>query len=437
MELANQAMYLGFGLIFFGLSFSAFHDLRRQFSLQSSRHYWAFSLLAISLSCFFFLIFPFTGGLALTLGNVSQFATELGLALLFRSLNAKVKKELLISCLLLWVLIGAFFEFIRANQAYDLRIEFLSGVAITLALWQIYELSTNYLKSKSIYLAFLILAIAGQIALWAYRIWTIDHYSDLIDTASIFDEHLPEFIARLIVVVFYALIFIAIGNYFYDQLVARERERREDKEEQMLVALKSLALARDNDTGNHIVRTQHYVKVLAERLKAMGHHTEWLDAKKINAMYKAAPLHDIGKVGIPDSILLKAGPLTFDEWGIMKTHASIGESVLEASAANMKTKDQVIEAAILIAGSHHEKWDGTGYPRGLSGEDIPLEARIMALADMYDALVSTRPYKSSWSHEDATEEILSKKGTHLDPAVVEAFLIEKEAFREIARRYRD
>lgn len=366
-----------------------------------------------------------------------QFAANMGLILLFRSFNARVKKSLLIVFLIVLLLLGGVIEFIRANESYDVRIEFLSGVAIALSLWQIYEVSAQYLKSRSIYLGFLILAIAVQIALWIYRIWTVGRYTDFIGHASVFDEHLPEFIARLIVIVFYALIFIAIGNYFYDQLVARERERRKDKEEQMLVALKGLAAARDNDTGNHIVRTQHYVKVLAERLKLMGYHPEQLDTKKINAIYRAAPLHDIGKVGIPDSILLKAGPLNFDEWGVMKTHAAIGESVLEASAANLKVRDDVIESAILIAGGHHEKWDGTGYPRGLSGENIPLDARVMALADMYDALVTIRPYKSAWSHEDAIEEIINKKGTHLDPAVVDAFIVEVDSFKEIANRYRD
>ena len=154
-------------------------------------------------------------------------------------------------------------------------------------------------------------------------------------------------------------------------------------------------------------------------------------------MFAYEPIPLVYTLGIPDNILLKAGPLNFDEWGIMKTHASIGESVLEASAANLKVRDQVIESAIQIAGGHHEKWDGTGYPRGLGGEDIPLDARIMALADMYDALVTKRPYKSGWSHAEAVEEILGKKSTHLDPTVVDAFMAEEDAFKEIAKRYRD
>lgn len=328
-------------------------------------------------------------------------------------------------------------EFIRLNGTYDVGVDLLSIVVVALSMWQLYELTIQYLRSKSIYIGFLIFAIAAQIVIWIYRVWVVDHYSSYVGHNSIYDEHVPEFIARLLVIILYALIFIAIGNYYYDRLVARERERRQETEEQMLIALKSLASARDSDTGNHIVRTQNYVKVLAERLNAMNYHPDQLDEKAINAMYRAAPLHDIGKVGIPDNILLKPGPLTSEEWGVMQTHASIGESVLQASAVNLKVRDRVIESAIQIAGGHHEKWDGTGYPRGLRGDAIPLAARIMALADTYDALVTTRPYKSGWTHEEAVEEIVGKKGTHFDPTVVNAFMMEQDAFKEIAKRYRD
>jgi diguanylate cyclase (GGDEF)-like protein/PAS domain S-box-containing protein len=160
----------------------------------------------------------------------------------------------------------------------------------------------------------------------------------------------------------------------------------------------------------------------------------------INSLYKAAPLHDIGKVGIPDHILYKEGSLNRDEWGIMKTHTTIGEYVLSSAKAQLDEEveeEDVIRTAIDIAASHHERWDGQGYPRGLAGQDIPLSARIMALADMYDALVSVRVYKPEWEHQDAVHEILKKKGTHFDPLVVDAFMAEKEAFQEIAKKYKD
>ena len=214
-------------------------------------------------------------------------------------------------------------------------------------------------------------------------------------------------------------------------------KKAEQTELQLLASLNALAKARDNETGNHIIRTQNYVKVLALRLRADGHYTEILSDQFIDLLYKAAPLHDIGKIGIPDHILLKNGTLTDNEWETMKTHALIGESVLDAAHVDRGSDLNVISKAIKIAGGHHEKWDGSGYPRGLAGEAIPLVARIMALADMYDALVSERVYKKAWTPEEATKEIISKRGSHFDPLIVDAFMAEQDAFRVIAEKYRD
>jgi response regulator RpfG family c-di-GMP phosphodiesterase len=211
----------------------------------------------------------------------------------------------------------------------------------------------------------------------------------------------------------------------------------EQSELQLLTSLNALAKARDNETGNHIIRTQNYVKELALRLRNDGHYTESLSDKSIDLLFKATPLHDIGKVGIPDNILLKNGPLTDEEWAIMKSHTLIGENVLDAVEVERDGEADLVSVAIKIAGGHHEKWDGTGYPRGLKGNEIPLSARIMALADVYDALVSERVYKSGWDHEDAVKEIVSKSGTHFDPLVVDALIAEQSNFQDIAQKYRD
>jgi len=137
--------------------------------------------------------------------------------------------------------------------------------------------------------------------------------------------------------------------------------------------------------------------------------------------------------------LYKQGPLTKEEWSVMKTHTLIGETVLNTTMSQFPEQDvgDVVNVAVQIAGSHHEQWNGSGYPRGLSGNEIPLPARIMALADMYDALISERAYKQEWTHEQAVAEIISKKGTHFDPAVVEAFILEQEQFKEIALKHKD
>ena len=207
-------------------------------------------------------------------------------------------------------------------------------------------------------------------------------------------------------------------------------------EAKMLKSLNALAMARDNETGKHILRTQHYVKSIAMRLRSMGYFVSELDDRSINLLFLAAPLHDVGKVGIPDKILHKPGPLTLQERLIMNAHTTLGEAILKSADSDFSEID-VLNVAVQIAGGHHEKWDGSGYPRSLKGDQIPLSARIMALADVYDALVSARVYKEEWAHEDAVTEILAGKGTHFDPCVVDAFIASELEFRNIANEYRD
>lgn len=230
----------------------------------------------------------------------------------------------------------------------------------------------------------------------------------------------------------------------FSQAVATESKKTEkanekvvEFENQLLSSLNALSMARDNETGNHIIRTQHYVKLLAQRLRAEGHYIDRLSEVSIHTLFRAAPLHDLGKIGIPDTILKKDGPFNEAEWETMKTHTLIGESVLNTLEVERDTDSDVIAKAILIAGGHHEKWNGTGYPRGLAGQAIPLEARIMSLADIYDALVSERVYKREWTHEEAANEVIRNKGIHFDPLIVDAFIAEQQSFREISDKYRD
>jgi response regulator RpfG family c-di-GMP phosphodiesterase len=220
------------------------------------------------------------------------------------------------------------------------------------------------------------------------------------------------------------------------QLLDLAHQRSDYLEEQMLSTLNAIALARDNETGQHILRTQRYVKTLALRLRTLGHYLDQLSDTDIDVMFKAAPLHDIGKVGIPDNILLKPGRLTEEEWQVMKTHALIGENTL-AATKHGEEQNQLITVAKNIAGGHHEWWNGEGYPRGLQGLAIPLEARIMALADVYDALVSERVYKKNWTHDQAVQFILEKKGIQFDPFIVDAFLCERDVCNQIAQTFKD
>jgi len=208
-----------------------------------------------------------------------------------------------------------------------------------------------------------------------------------------------------------------------------------ERENQMLALLNSLALAKDFETGGHVVRTQKYVTILALRRQGMGHFPDELEGARIETLTKVAPLHDIGKMGIPDVILAKAGKLTQEERKSIEAHTLIGESILSAAEFEEMADEDLISVAIKVAGGHHERWDGSGYPRGLIGNDIPVEARIMALADVYDALVSNRPYKRQWTHQQASTEIISMKNTHFDPRVVDAFLMEEANFLKVASEF--
>lgn len=204
-----------------------------------------------------------------------------------------------------------------------------------------------------------------------------------------------------------------------------------------ILAMASLAETRDLETGNHIRRTQHYVKALAQKLKTHPNFGYFLSDMMIETLFKSAPLHDIGKVGIPDRILLKPGKLTPDEFEIMKTHTTLGRDAIKHAENELGVQVEFLRIAKEIAYNHQEKWDGSGYPTGVSGNDIPISARLMALADVYDALISRRVYKEPISHETAVKIILEGKGKHFDPDIVDAFLQLQDVFQGIAERFSD
>lgn len=194
----------------------------------------------------------------------------------------------------------------------------------------------------------------------------------------------------------------------------------------IISAMTRLAEARDDDTGKHIERTQTFCKLLAQELQKRDEYKGIIDDDFIYNIFNASPLHDIGKIAIPDKILLKPDKLTEEEFNMMKTHSIIGKEYL-TEAYNKSPKNSFLKMGVEIAGGHHEKFDGSGYPMGLSGMEIPLSARIMAIADVYDALRSKRIYKSAFSHEKSLEIIIEGKGKHFDPVIIDAFLnLEKE-----------
>ncbi len=226
-------------------------------------------------------------------------------------------------------------------------------------------------------------------------------------------------------------------NAYLEAEIARRLGENQLIQDVSIHALARLAEMRDSETGNHLRRTQAYVRALGKKLRAHPRFADFLTARTIELLAKSAPLHDIGKVGIPDYILRKPGKLTPDEWEIMKTHARLGSDAIEQAERDIERPVEFLTLAKEIAHWHHERWDGGGYPDGLAGEAIPIGARLMALADVFDAIISSRVYKPSYPFEQARDIIANERGRQFDPDVVDAFLSIYGDFVAIARRYDD
>ena len=432
MQLANLLFYFSFGIIVL-LMFIGVHN--RSDNIVRSK-YWPISLGLVSISSFAFVLASLTPIIFLSIANVSLVFSGLAIILFIRSWDSSNKE---VDPRYFWFayvvgLIG--YEFLRAYASFGLRVYLMTALVGGLSLFGLVESMLSSSEGKRLQFNVLKAAFILQFGLLVVRALSTT-YS--LSTSTVYQEEVLGAILRCMAMGSTLLIFISINNILFENLLGLERKKAVDSELKMLTSLNALAMARDNETGAHIVRTQEYVRCLANRIKDQGNYVDELSDDAIERMHKAAPLHDVGKVGIPDGILYKRGSLTKEEWGVMKTHTLIGENVLASAKSqlpNLSGQD-VIDVAIEIAGAHHEQWDGGGYPRGLKGEQIPLSARIMALADMYDALISERVYKSGWDHEDAVAEILGRRGTHFDPVVVEAFATERDRFQIIAQRHRD
>ena len=231
--------------------------------------------------------------------------------------------------------------------------------------------------------------------------------------------------------------FLKDQNVYLEAEVTKRTKELAAIQDVTILAMASLAETRDNDTGNHIRRTQYYLELLANFLKNNDRFRVFLTDSTIHMLFKSAPLHDIGKVGIPDRILLKPGRFEPHEFEIMKTHCKLGRDAIQHAEDQLGLEVEFLKYAKEIAYGHQEKWDGSGYPEGLGGDDIPIPARLMAVADVYDALISRRVYKEGMSHEKAVGIITEGRGSHFDPDIVDAFLALAEEFRAVARRYAD
>lgn len=276
----------------------------------------------------------------------------------------------------------------------------------------------------------------------------------ILTTAPIFREfffgifshhHLPFATADDIVHTLSEVLFMLVLSLF---LIALDRIFLRDKNKELQVtqavaieALASLAEYRDAETSEHLIRMRDYVSNLTRTLITSSPYTEYISSQNdyTEDITNAAVLHDIGKIAVPDGILLKPGALSNEEFEVVKTHTSLGADILKAANDQFQQrigKQSYLSLAVTVAKSHHEKWDGTGYPDGLSGESIPLSARIVSLCDVYDAVTSDRVYKKAWSHEKAVNLIVNGSGTHFDPVICDAFLKIESIFEKIRKKPR-
>lgn len=401
------------------------------------------SLVFLLLHCVLTISLVAVPPVVLPLSSVSIVGAILMLLLEVRSQRRKVPSGVLNWCFGGLAVLSAFAlwktDLGRQHQATPLVFVFLVMGLLT---WISAELWRNWRTRPSAHL--LLAFFLGLLGIATILLRVVVTSRSGVTVVNAIDTEPPLlFLTRTLFPVLLCLISIALNNGYLEQLWRREADSREDAEQNLLSTLSALAKARDEETGNHIARTRNYVRLLGEYFRARGELLSAAGSRDpVDVLYQVAPLHDIGKIGIPDQILLKPGRLDPEEWGVMKTHALIGENVLGAAGesgahAESEFHATLIRTAIEIAGGHHENWDGSGYPRGLSGTAIPQAARLMALADTYDALISVRPYKRAWTHEEARSEIVSLAGRKFDPAVVEAFLRLEDEFRAIAHRYAD
>ena len=223
---------------------------------------------------------------------------------------------------------------------------------------------------------------------------------------------------------------------FQAEKLQTQNEKIINYQKNTILSLSNLVENRDNDTGEHVRRTSTYVYLLAKATRASGYYKEILNERYVDMLYRAAPMHDIGKIAVSDLILKKPGRLTPEEYEQMKIHTTRGEQIIK-DVLGPSNEAEYVNLAAEIAKSHHEHWDGTGYPDQLKEEQIPLSARVMAIADVFDALVTQRCYKQAFPLEQAFNIIRDSSGTHFDPVLVEVFLENKRAIIDILNRYQD
>lgn len=399
------------------------------------------SLICMLISPLLILIAPFTTGAVIPIASVSVIWVMSLLALEVRASRNAVPMTALWFSLAIFVFIALVVEWgWDFGRSIPKNVAQLVSLISLLIGWIWIEAGLAYEARRKLHYMFVIFFAVMLAASMATRAWILSFEEHTFET-MIFFETDNLFLTRAVSAAALLAISVTLAQLYLDDEWKSELSSRKKAEEGLLMTLCELSSVRDEETGNHIKCTSEFAKSIAQNLRDRSLLEEDGRYDIVDIMRRSAPLHDVGKIGIPDEILKKPGKLDADEWEIMKTHSSIGEEVLKAAVESRSERsgymDRFLDTAVKIAGGHHENWDGSGYPRGLAGENIPQAARIMALADVYDALTSARVYKTSWSHRDAVTEIERLSGVKLDPEVVASFHALEDTFKTIAEKYKD
>ena len=401
---------------------------------------WNAAFICFILSSFFATCYFLIGGSFGSIASVFLMFSTLMIGLCIRSYRIEITYKFLWALLLILsaTLIYIYFDNPNLSLFDEKNKDIIRLFLIGFVIWECIQQQNLKLKG---FFRFFIACLIFHECLVLTHILFYGYGAEFIHLTVVpeDEEGFLSVLIRLLGIASSTLSLILLSQFFRELQSLKQSDLIQDSRLKLASGLKSLALARDNETGNHIARTQIYVEKLARRMQSLGYYPDQLSESYIEDMALTAPLHDLGKVGIPDAILHKPGKLNDEEWGVMRTHPQIGETVLESIKKTSLNSDNnfMIDTAIGIVVGHHEKWDGSGYPYKLQGEQIPLAARIMSLADMYDALVNKRAYKPAWTHEAAIEEIVRLRGSQFDPKVVDAFELEQQEFKVISDRMRD
>lgn len=411
--------------------------------LKISTIHWPIALLCLVGSILLFGFGPFLPPVTLTLANTFYSSTLFSLGLVLMALEKKNPRWGLNWFFAAAAVFALVFEVLRqqGSSSFALRTVLVASTINAGALFLAYAVTQHSFRPRSIHLYFV--AFFGLVSglLLAKRAALI-YAGNIPSNFSLFQEEGLSLQLRWMASIGLYLTYFMMRNHLGERIQHRSDRENRRAEEALLFTLQSMAVARNSQTENHMQRLQRFVQLTLRSLRQNSRYAGQLSEKNINQMVQACVLHDIGKMALPYDLLFTDAPASESEMAEMMSHTTVGERILQSAMAShpeqpSRHMERLLAVATEIAGGHHERWDGAGYPRRLAGEDIPLAARVVAVADAFDVLLTSRVYKEIWSVNEALICLERQSGTAFDPDVMDAFLLNSQEVQTVARTFRD